>query len=408
MRRGTRTFSTLLACLLAFAAPAVAQQTDAVSEAVVKIGLLLDMTSLYADVTGVGSETAARMAVEDFGGTVLGKPVQVVVADTQSKPDTAVSMARQWFDRDHVDALMEVTGTSAALAVMQVARDKNRIIVLNGPGALSITNENCTPVSFHWTFDTYALAANTAKRIVQQGGDRWFFLAADYGFGDQMVRDASKVVVANGGKVLGTAKVPLTTTDMSSFLLQAQSSGANVVGVANAGADAVNTIKQAWEFGLPQSGQRLAGLLLYINDVHSIGLKQMQGTILTTGFYWDRDEATRAFARRFFDRVQRMPNMSQAGVYSATMHYLKAVQAAGTDATEAVNRQMREMPVEDFFAHDGHIRDNGRMVHDMYLVQVKKPDESQGPWDLYRVIATIPGGEAFQPLAESTCSLLKR
>jgi branched-chain amino acid transport system substrate-binding protein len=408
MTRRTRTFLMVLACLLALGAPARAQQTEPISDGVVKIGLLLDMTSLYADVTGVGSETAARMAVEDFGGTVLGKPVQVVVADTQSKPDTAVSMARQWFDQDHVDALVEVTGTSAALAVMQVAKDKNRIIVLNGPGALSITNENCTPVSFHWTFDTYALAANTAKRVVQEGGDRWFFLAADYGFGEQMVRDASKVVVANGGKVLGAAKVPLTTTDMSSFLLQAQSSGANVVGVANAGADAINTIKQAWEFGLPRSGQRLVGLLLYVNDVRSIGLEQMQGTILTTGFYWDRDEATRTFARRFFDRLKKMPNMSQAGVYSATAHYLKAVQAAGTDATESVNRKMREMPVEDFFAHGGQIRENGRMVHDMYLAQVKKPDESKEPWDLYRIIATIPGSEAFQPLAESTCSLLRR
>jgi branched-chain amino acid transport system substrate-binding protein len=348
------------------------------------------------------------MAVEDFGGSVLGKPVQVVVADTQSKPDTAVSVARQWFDQDHVDALMEVTGTSAALAVMQVAKDKDRVIALNGPGALSITNENCTPVSLHWTFDTYALAANTAKRIVQEGGSKWFFLAADYGFGEQMVRDASKVVVANGGKVIGAVKVPLTTTDMSSFLLQAQSSGANVVGVANAGADAVNTIKQAWEFGLPQSGQRLAGLLLYINDVQSIGLQQMQGTILTTGFYWDRDDASRAFARRFFDRVKRMPNMSQAGVYSATLHYLQAVQAAGTDATDAVNRKMRELPVEDFFAHGGHIRPNGRMAHDMYLVQVKTPEESKGPWDLYKVLATIPGDEAFQPLAESTCALVKQ
>jgi branched-chain amino acid transport system substrate-binding protein len=398
---------TSLACLLAFAAPAWAQQADAVSDGVVKIGLLLDMTSLYADVTGIGSETAARMAVEDFGGTVLGKKIELVVADTQSKPDIATSVARQWFDQDHVDALMEVTGTSAALAVMQIARDKNRIIVLNGPGALSITNESCTPVSFHWTFDTYALAANTAKRIVQEGGKSWFFLAADYGFGEQMVRDASKVVIANGGKVMGTVKVPLTTTDMSSFLLQAQSSGANVLGVANAGADAVNTIKQAWEFGLPSSGLRIAGLLLYINDVQSIGLKEMQGTILTTGFYWDRDDASRAFSRRFFDRLKKMPNMSQAGVYSATLHYLQAVQAAGTDATDAVNRKMREMPVEDFFSHGGHIRDNGRMVHDMYLMQVKKPEESEGPWDLYRILATIPSDEAFQPLAESTCPLLK-
>ena len=400
-----RLIAAALACGLA-ATPAWAQ-APAVSDGVVKIGLLLDMTSLYADVTGTGSETAARMAAEDFGGTVLGKPIEVVIADTQSKPDTAVSVARRWFDQDHVDALMEVTGTSAALAVMQVARDKNKIVALNGPGALSITNENCTPVSFHWTFDTYALAANTAKQIVQAGGKNWFFLAADYGFGEQMVRDASRVVVANGGTVAGSVKVPLTTTDMSSFLLQAQSSGANVVGVANAGADAVNTIKQAWEFGLPQSGIRMAGMLLYINDVKAIGLQQMQGTILTTAFYWDRDDASRAFAKRFYDKVGRMPNMSQAGVYSATMHYLKAVQAAGTDATDPVNAKMRELPVDDFFAHGGHVRPNGRVVHDMYLVRVKTPAESRGPWDLYTVTGSLPGDAAFQPLAESTCALLK-
>jgi branched-chain amino acid transport system substrate-binding protein len=374
----------------------------------VKIGLLADMSSLYADVTGLGSETAARMAVADFGGSVLGKPVQVVVADTQSKPDVAVTIAKQWFDVDHVDALMEVTGTSAALAVMQVAREKNHIVAMSGPGSISITNENCTPVSIQWTFDTHALAVGTVTRAVQDGGKTWFFLAADYGFGEQMVQGATRVIQADGGKVLGSVKVPLTTSDMSSYLLQAQASGAQVIGIANAGMDAVNTVKQAVEFGLPQSGQKLAGLLMYINDVHSLGLSAMQGMTLTTAFYWDRDDASRAFSKRFFDKLQKMPNMSQAGVYSATLHYLKAVQAAGTTDTATVMRKMRELPVDDFFAHGGRIREDGRMVHDMYIVKVKTPAESHGPWDLYQIVATLPGDEAFQSLAESTCPLIKK
>jgi branched-chain amino acid transport system substrate-binding protein len=260
----------------------------------------------------------------------------------------------------------------------------------------------------HWTFDTHALAYGTVTRVVQEGGKTWFFLAADYGFGEQMTRDASAVVVAGGGTVMGSVKVPLTTPDMSSFLLQAQSSGAQVVGIANAGMDAVNTVKQAAEFGLPQAGQRLAGLLMYINDVHSVGLAAMQGMTLTTGFYWDRDDESRAFAQRFFDRLQKMPNMSQAGVYSSTLHYLQAVRAAGTVETGAVMRKIRELPVEDFFSHGGHIREDGRMVHDMYIVKVKTPAESRSPWDLYRIVATIPGDAAFQSLAQSTCKLVKQ
>jgi branched-chain amino acid transport system substrate-binding protein len=387
---------------------AQAQQPAPAAGEPVKIGLLLDMSSLYADVTGAGSETAAHMAVEDFGGTVLGRPIQLVVADTQSKPDIAVTTARRWFDTDHVDALMEVTGTSAALAVMQVASDKKHIVVLNGPGTTSITNESCTPVSVHWTFDTHALAYGTASKIVQEGGKTWFFLAADYNFGVQMTADATNVVTANGGKVLGSVKIPLTTADMSSYLLQAQASGAQVIGIANAGADAVNTVKQAVEFGLPQSGQKLAGLLLYINDVKSLGLATTQGMTLTTAFYWDRNDESRAFARRFFDRLQKEPNMSQAGVYSSTMHYLKSVQAAGTTDTDTVMRKMKELPVDDFFAHGGHIREDGRMVHDMYIVKVKTPAESHAPWDLYDVIATLPGDTAFQSLALSKCRLVKK
>ena len=398
-------YALAVAAFAALAPLAQAQQATANAGEPIKLGLLLDMSSLYADVTGAGSETAARMAVEDFGGSVLGRPVQVVIADTQSKPDIAVSTARRWFDTDHVEALMDVTGTSAALAVMQVANEKNHIIILNGPGALSITNENCTPVSIHWTFDTHALAYGTATRVVQDGGKSWFFLAADYGFGEQMTREASNVVLAHGGTVLGTVKVPLSTSDMSSFLLQAQSSGAQVIGIANAGADAVTTVKQAVEFGLPQSGQRLAGLLIYLNDVKSVGLAAMQHMTVTTAFYWDRDDESRAFARRFFERLQKMPNMSQTGVYSATLHYLKAVKAAGTTDTQTVMRTMRALPVDDLFAKGGHIREDGRMVHDMYVAVVKTPAESHAPWDLYNIVATLPGEVAFQSLAESKCSL---
>lgn len=400
----------MLVAALIFAATSHAsgQQGDKISDGVVKIGLLLDMASIYADITGAGSETAARMAVEDFGGKVLGKPIEVVVADHQNKADIASSKAREWFDSEHVDALMDVAASAPALAVMNVAKERNKIVMMSGPGASSITNEACIPTSVHYAYDTYALAHTTGQAIVKAGGDTWFFLATDYSFGAQLEKDTTDVVIANGGKVLGGVKAPINTADFSSYLLQAQASKAKVIGLANAGADTTNAIKQAAEFGIVQGGQKLAGLLVYINDVNSLGLKTAQGLQLTESFYWDLNDETRAWSKRFFDRLHKMPNMSQAGVYSSTMHYLKAVQTAGTDESTAVMKAMRDMPINDFFVKNGHIRADGLVVHDMYLFQVKTPTESKEPWDLYKLIATIPGDQAFQPLADSRCPLLKK
>ncbi|MGF3025162.1 ABC transporter substrate-binding protein [Methylobacterium aquaticum] len=379
-----------------------------ISDGVVRLGFLLDMSGLYADVTGPGSAAAARMAVEDVGGKVLGAPVEVVVADHQNKPDIAAATARAWFDTGGVDAILDVAASATALAAVDIAKAKNKVIVFNGPGAVRLTNEACSPVSVHWAYDTYALAKSTAQATVTAGGDSWFFVTADYAFGQDLERDASAVVKANGGKVLGSVRAPLNTADFSSFLLQAQGSGAKVVGLANAGADTTNAIKQAAEFGLTGGGQTLAGLLVYISDVHGLGLKATQGMLLTEGFYWDLNDETRAWSKRYFARVGKMPNMSQAGVYSTVMHYLKAVERAGTDETQAVMAAMREMPVDDFYARGGRIREDGRMIHDMYLFRVKTPDESKGPWDLYTLVATIPGEQAFQPLSASRCPLVKK
>ena len=393
-----------LSLLLLAGRPAPAQQ----SAEPVKLGLILDMSSVYSDVTGAGSEAAARMAVEDFGGKVLGRPIEVLVADHQNKPDVAASIARKWFDVDHVAALMDVAASSPALSVMGVAKAANKVIMLSGPGATSITNEACIPSVVHYAYDTYALAHTTGKTVVRQGGKSWFFLTADYTFGHQLEADTAAVVKAEGGRVLGDALAPIATSDYSSYLLKAQQSKAQVVAFAVAGNDLINAVKQAAEFGLNQGGQRLTGLLVYINDIHSLGLQATQGMVLTSAFYWDRDDASRQWAKRFFDRMHKMPNMSQAGVYSATMHYLKAVQAAGTTDTAPVMRNMRAMPVDDFFAHNGRIRPDGLMVHDLYLFQAKTPAESKSPWDLYKqVVATIPGDQAFQPLSESKCPLVK-
>ena len=401
---------TLLAAMLAAAwsGCALAQAPTTLSDGGVRIGLILDMSGVYADVTGPGSAAAAAMAVEDFGKTVLGAPIELVVADHQNKADIAAATAREWFDTGHVDAILDVAASAPALAVAEIAKTKNRIAVFNGPGAVRLTNEACTPVTIHYAYDTYALAGATGLATVKAGGSSWFFIAADYTFGQELARDATTVIQANGGRVLGEVRAPLNTADFSSYLLQAQASGAKVIGLANAGRDTTNAIKQAAEFGLTAGGQRLAALLAYINDVHSLGLPATQGMLLTSGFYWDLDEGTRAFAKRFHERTGRMPNMSQAGVYSAVTHYLKAVQASGTDATEAVMKAMRETPVNDFYAHGGHIREDGRMVHDMYLFQVKAPAASKGEWDLYERIATIPGDQAFQPLSASRCPLVKR
>lgn len=385
-----------------------AEAAEPVSDGVVKIGLLLDMSSLYADITGTGSETAAKMAIEDFGGKVLDKPIEIVTADHQNKADVAAAKAREWFDSAQVDALMDVAASAPALAAQEIAKERNRIVVFNGPGSVRLSNEACGPQSVHYAYDTYALAHTVGQAVVKNGGDTWFFLTADYSFGQDLQKDTTEVVTASGGKVLGAVRHPLNTADFSSFLLQAQASKAKVVGLANAGGDTTNAIKQAAEFGLGASGQKLAGLLVYINDINALGLKTAAGMLLSEAFYWDLNDETRAWSRRFFERTKKMPNMSQAGVYSATMHYLNAVKRAGTDETGAVMAEMRKTPINDFFAKNGRIREDGRMVHEMYLFEVKKPEESKGPWDYYKVVATIPGDQAFQPLEKSRCPLVKK
>ncbi len=399
------------ACALALggAAQAQAQPKAALSDDLVKVGLILDMSGLYADVTGRGSATAAQMAIDDFGGKVLGRKIELVVADHQNKADIAANKAREWFDTDRVDAILDVAASAPALAVLEVAKQKNRIVVFSGPGTERLTNDLCTPISVHYAYDTYALANTTARAMVQRGGKSWYFLTADYAFGHTLQDSATAVVTETGGKVLGAARHPIGASDFASYLLQAQASKAQVVGLANAGGDSVNAIKAAHEFGLTRDNkQKLAGLLLYINDIHAIGLKTAAGLVLTEAFYWDMNNATRKWSRRYFDKLKKMPNMSQAGVYSSVMHYLKAVQAAGTDETAAVMKQMKSMPIQDFFTANGRIREDGRMVHDMYLFEVKTPAESKYPWDYYKVLATVPGDQAFIPPSKSKCPLLKR
>jgi branched-chain amino acid transport system substrate-binding protein len=401
--------AALLAAALAWAGPTAAQapSAPAISDDIVRLGLILDMSGVYADVTGKGSATAAQMAIDDFGGTVLGKKIDLLVADHQNKADIAAARAREWYDTQKVDAVLDVAGSAPALAVLEVAREKKKIVVFSGPGTERITNDLCSPYSVHYTYDTWSLANTTARAIVDRGGKSWYFLTADYAFGHTLQASATEVVKARGGTVLGAARHPLGSSDFASYLLQAQSSRAQVVGLANAGGDTVNAIKAASEFGLTQGGQKMAGLLLYINDIHAIGLDAASGLMLTEAFYWDMNDQTRAWSQRYYDKLKKMPNMSQAGTYSSVMHYLKAVQAAGTDAPDAVMKQMKAMPINDFFATNGRIREDGRMVHDMYLFEVKKPSESKRPWDYYKLVATVPGDEAFMPLSKSTCPLVK-
>jgi branched-chain amino acid transport system substrate-binding protein len=333
--------------------------------------------------------------------------VEMVSADHQNKGDIAANKAREWFEKDKVDVASELVTTSVALAVQKIAKEKNRVVLVSGAASTAVTNENCNDVTVHWTYDTYAVANGTAKAVTQGGGKKWFFMTADYAFGHALEKDASAVVKANGGEVVGAVRHPFPGTDFSSFLLRAQSSGAQVIGLANAGGDTINSIKQAAEFGVTPK-QSLAGLLMFITDVHSLGLKTTQTMYLTEGFYWDLNEETRAWSKRFFAVHKRMPTMVQAGQYSSVMHYLKAVKAINSDDTAKVMTQMKKTPVNDFFAKNGKIRDDGRMVHDMYLLQVKKPGESKTPWDYYHVKATIPAAEAFQPLSESRCALIKK
>jgi branched-chain amino acid transport system substrate-binding protein len=389
-----------VALLLASAAQAQ------ISDGVVKLGVLNDMSSLYSDATGKGSVLAAQMAVEDFGGKVAGKPIEIVYADHQNKPDIGANIARQWYDQEKVDAIVDVPTSSVALAIQQITKERGRVFLMSGPGTSDLTGPACAPTGIHWTYDTYALAHVAGKAMVERGDDTWFFVTADYAFGHALERDAADVVRASGGKVLGSVRHPLNTADFSSFLLQAQASGAKVVAFANAGGDTQTAIKQAAEFGLQKGGQKLLALLIQITDTHSLGLQTAQGMILTDGFYWDMDDETRAFSRRFFEKMHHMPTMIHAGVYSEVTHYLKAINAAGTDEATAVVAKMRELPIKDFFAHNGRLREDGRMVHDMYLMQAKAPSESHGPWDLYTVVATVAGDQAFRPLDKGGCPLV--
>ena len=378
-----------------------------VSDNKVRIGILNDQSGVYADFGGMGSVEAAKMAVEDFGGTVLDAPVEIVSADHQNKADIASNIARQWYDTEQVDAIMELTTSSVALAVQALSAEKKKIDLVTGAATADLTGKACSPYGFHRAYDTHALAVGTGGALVEDGGDSWFFLTADYAFGYSLEENTSAIVKEKGGTVLGSVRHPLAATDFSSFLLQAQSSGAKVVGLANAGLDTQNAIKQAAEFGIVQGGQRMAGLLFTLAEVHGLGLETAQGLTLTESFYWDRTDASREFANRFKERTGRMPNMVQAGTYSGVLHYLKAIKEAGTDETEAVAAKMRELPVSDAFAENGRVGPNGRMISDVYLMQVKSPAESKGEWDYYDIKATIPGDQAYLDPAKSGCPLVR-
>lgn len=390
-----------LSCTVA-ASSAFAQQA---SDGVVKIGILNDQSGVYADFGGKSSVEAARMAVQDYGGKVLGVPVEIVSADHQNKPDVASSIARQWYDTDKVDTIMELTTSSVALAVQGLSKDKKKITMTTGAATTDLTGKQCSPYGFHWAYDTHALAVGTGGALVENGGNKWFFLTADYAFGYSLEEQTSKYVKSKNGQVVGSVRHPLAATDYSSFLLQAQSSGANVIGMANAGLDTANAIKQAAEFGITQGGTRLAALLFTLAEVKGLGLKAAQGLTLTEGWYWDQSDENRAFAKRFQEKTGRMPNMIHMGTYSTVLQYLKAVEKAGTDATEPVAKLLHEMPVNDIFAKNGKVLPNGRMVYDMYLFQVKKPEESKSEWDMYKQLAKVPGDQAYMKLADSGCQL---
>jgi branched-chain amino acid transport system substrate-binding protein len=373
-----------------------------------RLGVLNDQTGPYADQTGAGSALAARMAVEDFGPTLLGRPIEVLVGDHQNKPDVGSALARQWFDRDGVDMIVDVPTSSVALAVQEVARQAKRIVLFSGSGAAELTGEACAPLSAQWTYDTYAMAAGTGAAITRSGADTWYVLAVDYSFGAAMTKDLTSSVTAYGGKVLGSAKHPLGTSDFASYLLKAQASGAKVIGLVNAGRDTSNAIKQAAEFGIAAGGQKLAGMVVTVVDIKALGLDVAQGLQFTESFYWDMNDATRAWAKRFFDKQGRMPTMTQAGVYSATLHWLRSVKAAGTADGTAVAATMRRLPVEDMMTHGARIRADGRLMRDFYLFEAKRPSESKGPWDLYKLVRTIPAEEAARPASQSACPLLKK
>ena len=394
---------TAVACILS-CGTASAQ----VSDGVVKLGVLNDMSGLYADVSGKGGVVAAQMAAEDFGGKVLGAPIEIIGGDHQNKPDVGAGLARQWIDTDHVDAIVDVPTSSVALAIQEVTREKKRIFLMSGPASSDLTGKACSPYGIHWTYDTYALAHGTGGALVKQGGDSWFFITADYAFGHALERDTGDAVKAAGGKVLGAVNAPLNTQDFSSFLLQAQASKAKVIGLANAGGDTINSIKQASEFGIVAGGQKLAGLLVFLSDIHSIGLKTAQGLTITSAWYWDKDDASRTFAKRFMARNPNglPPTYIQAGIYTEVTFYLKAIKAAGTDDADKVVAQMRKMKINDFMTKDGWLREDGRVMRDMYLEEVKSPAELKYPFDYLKILATIPPDQAFRPLKDGNCPLV--
>jgi branched-chain amino acid transport system substrate-binding protein len=400
--RNTLLASAALAALMS--APAMAQQ---ISGDVVKIGVLTDLSGVYSDFGGPGAVEAARMAVQDFGGKVLGKNIEVLSADHQNKADVAASKAREWYDTQGVDLITESLNSSVALAVSKVATEKKKAQIVTGAATSRLSNEDCGPFTIHYVYDTNSLANGTGSAVVKAGGDTWFFLTADYAFGHSLEKDTSEVVKAAGGKVLGAVRHPLSATDFSSFLVQAQSSGAKVVGLANAGTDTVNSVKAAFDFGITPK-QQLAGLLTLVTDVHGLGIEQAQGLFTTEAWYWDQNDESRAFAKRYFEKVKKMPNSNQAGVYSAVTNYLKAVQAANTDESEAVIKQLKTMTINDMFTKNGKIRQDGLHVHDMYLFQVKAPKDSKYPWDYYKQVAVVPGEQAFQSLSASRCPLVNK
>ena len=397
---------TLLAAAMALLAPLA--QAQAQTPQPFRIGAMVDMSGVYSAHGGPGMVTAVQMAVEDFGGKVLGRPIEVLSANYQNKVDIAAARAREWYDRDDVQMIIESTDSAAALALQRLGVEKKRITLFAGSASSALTNAECSPYGVHYVYDTYALSHGTGIAITKAGGDSWFFITADYAFGHALEKDTADVVVQNGGKVLGQVRAPLNTPDFSSFLLQAQASKAKVVGLANAGTDTQNSVRQANEFGITQGGQKLATLLVFLHDIKGLGLQAAQGLQFTDGFYWDYNDETRAFAKKFYERHKGMPSMVQAGAYSATMHYLNAITAAGTAQPDAVMAKMKATPVNDFFAKNGVIRADGRMVHDMYLAEAKKPSESKGDWDLLKINAVIPGDQAYRPLSESVCPLVKK
>src|SRR3978361_926227 len=399
-----RVVSGVLASVLVLAATAAVAR----SKPPLKLGGILDMSGLYADITGPGSETAAKMAAEDFGGEGLGGKIEILARATLNKADLASNIARDMLDNQGVEMIFDVAASATALAAGEIAKARGKIIMFNGPGSIRLSNEACGPYTVHYVFDTFGQANVTGLAAVKQGLDSWYFLTADYAFGQDLEKDTTNVVLKNGGKILGTVRHPLNPSDFSSYLLQAQSSKAKVIGLANAGGDTINAIKQAAEFGLMKGGQKLSPLLAFVTDIDSVGLETAQGLLLAEAYYWDLNDDTRAFSKRFMERIKRVPSSAQAGVYSSVTHYLKAVKAAGNTDSAAVIKIMKDTPINDMFAKNGKIREDGRMINDMYLLDVKKPSESKGRWDDYKLLATIPGNEAFQSLEVSRCPLGKK